>query len=171
MSPEQGNSFLYFAFGSNLSSERIRINNPSARFKSIAKLSDHQLDFNYFSKRWKGAAATILELENTHVWGVLWELDMEHLNTLDKQEGVPRVYNRKNVQVELEDGSTLPAYTYFLIKPLEDDRRPSKVYLDVILKGAREHSLPQSYIDKLQDIEHNGYEGEVQLGLNLEKKS
>ncbi len=30
-------------------------------------------------------------------------------------------------QVELEDGSKLPAYTYFLIKPLEEDRRPSKV--------------------------------------------
>ena len=43
-------TFLYFAYGSNLLTERIHINNPSAVFRSIARLDDHQLDFNYFSK-------------------------------------------------------------------------------------------------------------------------
>ena len=33
------------------------------------------------------------------VWGVVWQLDKEHLSTLDRQEGVPRVYNRTKVQV------------------------------------------------------------------------
>ena len=41
----------------------------------------------------------------SHVWGVLWELDQEHSETLDRQEGVPTVYNKKTVNVELEDGS------------------------------------------------------------------
>ena len=43
-------TFLYFAYGSNLLAERIHINNPSARFKNVAKLDQHQLDFNYFSQ-------------------------------------------------------------------------------------------------------------------------
>ena len=43
--------------------------------------------------------ATIVEAEGESVWGVLWELDMEHMATLDKQEGVPRVYNRRTIQV------------------------------------------------------------------------
>ena len=43
-------TFLYFAYGSNLLTERIHINNPSAVFKNIAKLPEHQLDFNYFSQ-------------------------------------------------------------------------------------------------------------------------
>ena len=43
-------TFLYFAFGSNLLTERIHINNPSAVFRSIAKLGEHKLDFNYFSQ-------------------------------------------------------------------------------------------------------------------------
>jgi hypothetical protein len=43
-------TFLYFAFGSNLLTERIQINNPSAVFRNIAKLRDHKLDFNYFSQ-------------------------------------------------------------------------------------------------------------------------
>ena len=43
-------TFLYFAFGSNLLTERIHISNPSAVFRSIAKLKDHKLDFNYYSQ-------------------------------------------------------------------------------------------------------------------------
>ena len=42
----------------------------------------------------------------SHVWGVLWELDTEHSETLDQQEGVPTVYNKKTVKVTLEDGTS-----------------------------------------------------------------
>lgn len=47
-----------------------------------------------------------MENEDDHVWGVLWELDIKDLATLDKQEGVPRVYNRKHIEVRL--GYCLP---------------------------------------------------------------
>ena len=43
-------TFLYFAYGSNLLTERIQINNPSAKFKSIGFLRKHKLDFNNKSK-------------------------------------------------------------------------------------------------------------------------
>jgi hypothetical protein len=37
-----------------------------------------------------------------------------------------------------------------------------------MLNGAREHKLPESYIrDKLEQIRHNGYEGEVEVSLPL----
>jgi hypothetical protein len=84
----------------------------------------------------------VVEAEGEEVWGVLWELAGEHLATLDAQEGVPTVYNRKTVRVEAGD-STEQAYTYFLVKPVEEDRRPSAVYLDVITRGALENGLPQ----------------------------
>ena len=50
----------------------------------LPSLQGYRLDFNYFSKRWKGAAATIEEDCDKHVWGVIWELDEEHLKTLDQ---------------------------------------------------------------------------------------
>ena len=53
----------------------------------------------FCAKRWQGAAATIIPSPDSHVWGVLWELDMDHLDTLDRQESVPTVYNRKTVMV------------------------------------------------------------------------
>ena len=142
-------TFLYFAYGSNLLTDRIRINNPSARVRSIALLRNHKLDFNNLSKKWGGAVATIIPHKEELVWGVLWELDMEHQATLDKQEGVPKVYNRKEievkrlqkkeliqcvkciVQVELENGTRIPAITYFMVKPEVEDKRPSKLYHQV----------------------------------------
>ena len=41
--------FLYFAYGSNLSTERIHLNNPSAAAKGPALLKDFKLNFNYGS--------------------------------------------------------------------------------------------------------------------------
>ena len=43
-------TFNYFAYGSNLSSERIRVSNPSAQAIGPALLENYALDFNYHSK-------------------------------------------------------------------------------------------------------------------------
>ena len=46
----ENKTFFYFAYGSNLLTERIRINNPSARAKGIGQLKNYKLDFNNKSK-------------------------------------------------------------------------------------------------------------------------
>ncbi len=43
-------TFYYFAYGSNLSSERIRVSNPSAEAVGAALLENYALDFNYHSR-------------------------------------------------------------------------------------------------------------------------
>lgn len=93
--------FFYFAYGSNLWSKRIHINNPSAVRVGIGKLKvrkimqkqtikvyldyqDYKLDFVTYSKRWRGASATIIPYKGNHVWGALWELDKVDLPNLDR---------------------------------------------------------------------------------------
>ena len=49
ISMEGSGKFLYFAYGSNLSTERIHLNNPSAIAKGPALLDGYKLDFNYGS--------------------------------------------------------------------------------------------------------------------------
>ena len=49
--------------------------------------------------RWQGAAATITQDPESTVFGVIWELEQEHQETLDLQESVPRVYRRIKVKV------------------------------------------------------------------------
>ncbi len=118
--------------------------------------------------------ATIVDAEGESVWGVLWELDIEHMQTLDKQEGVPKVYNRRTIQVligspiycvfvttdcdqvETEAGADVEAVTYVMVRPLVEDRRPSQLYHSVIMEGAREHGLTGHYLEILTSIEHNG---------------
>ena len=55
----------------------------------------------------------------------------------------------------------MSAVSYRLVAPEEKDKRPSGVYKDVIVKGAREHKLPKHYIKRLETIEDNGYRGEA----------
>ena len=46
-SKETGSKFLYFAFGSNMCTKRIHINNPSAVFKHVAVVEGYKLFFGY----------------------------------------------------------------------------------------------------------------------------
>merc|ERR1719228_2719331 len=165
MAEQQEETFLYFAYGSNMLTERIKINNPSARFQGLAKLKGHKLDFNHLSKKWGGAVVTIEEEHTREIWGVLWQLSKTDLPRLDKQEGVPKLYRRKPVDVETEDGVSVSAFTYQMSIPPLEDRRPSTLYRQVILSGAAEHSLPAHYRQELESIEHNHGTGDGSIVL------
>ncbi|TGZ44732.1 Gamma-glutamylcyclotransferase [Temnothorax longispinosus] len=134
------NTFLYFAYGSNLFSKRIRLSNPTAVMKNIGYIKI----FNSNAK-----------------------------STLDKQEGVQDdIYHPMTVNVETPDGTTLTCRVYQqcnnpkeYIKPenYPMDRRPSPLYLNMILKGAEENNLPTDYMKFLKTIPHNGYKGEYDV--------
>uniref|UniRef100_A0A8C9TF38 gamma-glutamylcyclotransferase n=1 Tax=Scleropages formosus TaxID=113540 RepID=A0A8C9TF38_SCLFO len=110
--------FLYFAFGSNLLRERLRLLNPSAEYHCTAKLQDYSLRFGHWgaqwNSRWHGGVATIEELKEAHVWGVVWKISNDDLPSLDEQEGVPSgIYRPLEVSVETEGGQ-LRCRTYQL---------------------------------------------------------
>ena len=160
---------LYFAFGSNLSSWRIKINVPSAKLHGVARLSDYELQFKSISGQpfpspWKGATATIEPRQGASVWGAVWTMDKEHVSALDRQE---HCYNAMEVAVVTTDGVTLRCRTYAqpssnsTFDPSAD--RPSPQYLQCIIDGARECDLPASYIAELEKVQHNGYTGEVEV--------
>ena len=78
-------TFYYFGFGSNMSTWRIHIHCPSARFVTAAKLPGYALRFvNTGGRAWHGAGATVCEEEGAVVWGVLWMISKEHLPCLDE---------------------------------------------------------------------------------------
>jgi AIG2-like family len=67
------------------------------------------------------------------------------------------------VDVTAEHGELLKCRTYHLLQRGSEDRRPSPQYLDVIIRGAVEHKLPEYYVGKLRLFEHNGFPGPVPL--------
>ncbi|WAR20198.1 GGCT-like protein [Mya arenaria] len=57
---------------------------------------------------------------------------------------------------------------YFDLK--EFDHRPSPMYLDVIIRGARQHKLPDTYLQALESIEHNGHhDNELEIYVSILK--
>merc|ERR1711990_108916 len=100
MSGGKQETFLYFAYGSNMLTQRIRINNPSARFQSLGRLHHHKLDFNHKSKKWGGAVATIEEEQDSEVWGVLWQVILKGA----AEHSLPNHYREKLEKIEHNDG-------------------------------------------------------------------
>lgn len=166
--------FYYFAYGSNLLTSRIRVQNKSAERVGVGRLQNYCLDFadseadqKYFSPTWNGCPATIIEKENSVVYGAVWKINILDLDFLDKQEGVEcNIYKvlELNVYVdELKDDVICRLYQ-LVHNPsaiLEPDKRPftrqpSKTYLTVILNGAEETGLPEDYILFLKKFKHNG---------------
>lgn len=87
----------------------------------------------------------------------------------NRQEGVTQgIYQPVFVQVTTGTGKTLLCRSYQQSRPWEEDRRPSATYKNFILRGAKENSLPQDYIENhLETIVDNGYDGNVQDTLDL----
>ncbi|XP_045194683.2 gamma-glutamylcyclotransferase-like [Mercenaria mercenaria] len=142
-------TFLYFAYGSNLLQQRLHMENPSARFVAVGELKGHKLAFSCIGMNpseilWRGGAASIREDPNNSVWGCVWRLGNEHLQTLDRQE---LVYDSKDVTVTSIDGREYTCRTYQLPACYFEDEgpnnRPSPMYLDIIIKGAIQNNLPQ----------------------------
>jgi hypothetical protein len=150
---------LYFGYGSNLNPRQMAQRCPGHRVAGVALLTDHRLEFRGLSEDWGGAVATLVPSHGAAVWGLLFELTEEHLQTLDRYEGFRapgdqhNLYERGTVTVELVrplDGSVprrVRAQAYTARHGAAG--LPSRRYLDTILEGARHHHLPEEYVEKL----------------------
>ena len=79
----QDGTFLYFSFGSYMSSARIHQFCPTASFVSIGQVYGKRVRFCAWSESWKGAGSTMVEGGEV-VWGVVWRLDRRQLTMLDR---------------------------------------------------------------------------------------
>ncbi|KFO31560.1 gamma-glutamylcyclotransferase isoform X1 [Fukomys damarensis] len=161
---QEGENFLYFAYGSNLLTKRIHHRNPSATFCCVARLQDFKLDFGNFqgktSQRWHGGIATIFQSPGDEVWGVVWKMHTSNLNSLDEQEGVESgTYVVIEVKVLTQEGKQLTCRSYLMTN--YESAPPSPQYKKVICLGAKENGLPLEYQEKLKAIEPNDYKGKV----------
>jgi gamma-glutamylcyclotransferase (GGCT)/AIG2-like uncharacterized protein YtfP len=150
---------LYFAYGSNLDPEQMRIRCPGHRVVGLAELRDHRLTFPLTSHDWGGGVASVGLAHGESVWGAVYELSAADLATLDRYEGYRgpgdqhNLYDRETVSVQLvraDDGSfprRLQAWIY-VARPANPSP-PSRRYLDAILRGARHHRLPDEVVAKL----------------------
>ena len=146
-------AYRYFAYGSNMSAERLRGRTPSARPLGRARLAGHVLRWHKLGRDGTGKCdAAHTGKRSDAVWGVLFEIDCAEKAALDRVEGLGIGYDEAEVRVAL-DGACCSARTY-RAKPERADAklRPKQWYKDHVLRGAREHGLPAWYIHDIERV-------------------
>ena len=133
-----------------MSSEELRGWCPGAEFVAVARLANYRLDFTRYSARRQGGVADVVRARGESVWGVLYDVPSGEMAALDRKEGVAAMaYERKRVLVTTTAGTRVRAVTYSVIEK-EPGQTPSDYYLELILTGARERSLPEEYVRMLE---------------------
>ena len=137
---------LYFAYGSNMASRRMRERVPGARAAGRARLDGWRLVADK-PGRDGSAKANVARTPGACVWGVLWELGEDDLAALDRFEAG---YERIAVTVDPGEGA-VPATTY---ASRRRDAAPGLApeYKAWILEGAREHGLPPEWLGALEAL-------------------
>lgn len=136
---------VYFAYGSNLLSERLRRRVPSARPIGPARLDGYAMRFNLYSG--DGSAKCNIGLhEGAHVWGVAWTLPEAERHGLDRAEGLGFAYDDRTVPVTVA-GAQRRALTYVgLPHKVGAPAAPYDWYKAFVLAGALEHGLRPEYV-------------------------
>jgi gamma-glutamylcyclotransferase (GGCT)/AIG2-like uncharacterized protein YtfP len=139
----------HFAYSSNMNRTQMRARVGNVLEEHNAHLPNYELRFN---KKIRGgtAGANIQPAPGKTVHGVLYKIDESAFRSLDRYEGVPEHYRRIEVQVTPDGGGPpVPAQIYIASK-VEKGLRPSPHYLQAMLEGAGEHSLPDAYIGEIK---------------------
>ncbi len=134
-----------------MSSERLKARTPSARAVGRACLAGHALRWHKLGRDGTGKCDAAHTGEPSDiVWGVLLEIDCAEKAVLDRIEGLGIGYDEAEVRVALGSESCT-AYTY-RAKPerIDPSLRPQQWYKDHVLRGAREHGLPDAYVRELE---------------------
>lgn len=128
----------YIAYGSNLSEEQMKYRTPDAKIVGTAVLYGWQLLFKVH--------ATIEPNEKKNTPVLVWEISEKDERNLDRYEGYPSYYYKKNLQVEtfpLDGGD--PLFLTAMVYIMADGRRlaePFSSYYKVLEDGYKAFHFP-----------------------------
>ncbi|MDH5171678.1 MAG: gamma-glutamylcyclotransferase [Gammaproteobacteria bacterium] len=142
----------YFAYGSNMSIARLRGRAPSARRLGTCALHGHQLRFHKRSHDGSGKcdAYQCADAGNV-IFGALFEISETDKPALDRAEGLGSGYAQKSVELVYDHGAVTDATTYYATS-MDSQLKPYCWYLRHVLVGARESSLPEDYIARIEAV-------------------
>ena len=139
---------LYFAYGSNMLTERLAARCSSARAVGVAVAEGYGLSFGKRSVDGSGKAMLVEGAgRGGGVPGVLFALDPREVPALDLAEGVGHGYRRADrFTVRRAEGGAAVAFVY-LAEPGHVDAalQPYDWYRALVLAGALQHGLPEAW--------------------------
>ena len=146
-------TYLYLAYGSNMSSERLLARTPSAVSLGRARLPGYALRWHKLGRDGSGKCdIEPTEAPGDAVWGVLYEIDLADKDHLDDVEGLGVGYDEQAVRVQTNTGVS-DALTYKARPDKIDPRlQPLAWYKAHVLHGATEHGLPDEYVRRIAAV-------------------
>lgn len=135
----------YLAYGSNLNVRQMMIRCPSARIIGTANIKDYKL---MFKGSQTGSYLTIEPAPDSEVPVGVWEITADDERVLDRYEGCPNFYYKKELNLPITGIRTgkirhRDAFMYIM-----DERRPLGTPTDFYLQ-----TCVQGYIDFRFDLD------------------
>ncbi len=145
-------SIVYFAYGSNMLTERLRRRTPSCRPLTVARLSGYSLRFH--KKSIDGSAkcnAYHTRKASDVIVGVLYEICRTERAALDEAEFLGSGYDRREVVVgSLDSSHYVLAETYIALdNAIDESILPYDWYKTLVSSGAREHGIAEEYVTNI----------------------
>ncbi|MEM3422029.1 MAG: gamma-glutamylcyclotransferase family protein [Candidatus Hadarchaeum sp.] len=143
----------YFAYGSNMDPERMKERGIQFSKREHAILKGFRLEFNKITNRnTNEGKANIVDDDEKSLEGILYEIKDNDLEKLDKYEGCPKHYTKKDVNVILDNGKTVEAITYIAQPNMtRKGLKPTREYLIHLLRGC--DLLSKEYCEMLKKVE------------------
>lgn len=141
-------TLVAFAYGSNMLTGRIRERCPSVTVLGIAELHGHELRWHKRSQDGSGKCNFVQTNDATAVvYGVLYEIPVGEKLALDRAEGLGKGYEEMNAEVAFR-GAPRTASIY-CATDVDPSLKPYTWYKALVVAGAEEHNLPNTYIERL----------------------
>lgn len=141
--PPRTERLLYFAYGSNLDREKMKLRCPGSKALCPAHLAGYRLVEREF--------ADIEPDADSVVHGALYSITASDLESLDFYEGYPSAYTRKRVPAIQKNGLIQMAYVYLMTpecRKLLEGRPYSEDYRKVCSDGAASWGITNAFTDK-----------------------
>lgn len=138
---------LYLAYGSNLNVRQMRFRCTGAKVIGTAEIRNYEL---LFKGSRSGSYLTIEKKRGGKVPVAVWEVSDDNEKALDRYEGFPTFYYKRNmnVNVRLSDGTVIRRAAFVYV--MHEERPlgvPSQAYIDVCREGYREFGFNERFID------------------------
>jgi hypothetical protein len=142
-------SFLYFAYGSNMLTTRLRARCPSAEPLGLAYAQGYRLAFSK-PGRDGSVKGHLTPARRSRQPGVLFSIDLAERDALDRAEGLGVGYDRVDDFAVRRAGTAavVRASTYLARQPAPA-LLPYDWYLALVIAGAREHGFDRRRIRAL----------------------
>ena len=134
---------LYAAYGSNLNLRQMKYRCPGAQLIGTGEIENYELQFK---GRPSNAFATIAPKEGSRVPVALWKIGPKEEHALDRYEGFPSHYFKRNLPVQAA-GKEVTAMAYIMDLKM-DFGLPSQGYYQTVLEGYLDCGLDEKHLNE-----------------------